>query len=308
MKPMAAKKKVANQKVAKQSTVKTTKKQITTIGLVGAGQMGKGIAQVAAQTGYRVIVVEPYAEMIEKAQKELSDNLSRAVEIGKIDKRDKEKVLSLISFSKNLEDLATADFIIEAAVESAAAKIDIFSTLDKICAPHVIFSTNTSSVPIGRLARATKRPEKVIGMHFMYPAQKMKLLEIVRTPATTEETYQIVKSLAIEMGKSPITVTDRPCFVTSRLIQTLINEAIFCLYEGVSTREEIDMALKLGMNHPMGPLELADFIGLDVVLSMQQALYDGFKEPKYRPCPLLVSLVEVGHLGRKTGRGFYEYK
>jgi 3-hydroxybutyryl-CoA dehydrogenase len=145
-------------------------------------------------------------------------------------------------------------------------------------------------------------------MHFMYPAQKMKLLEIVRTPATSEETYQTVKSLAIEMGKSPITATDRPCFVTSRLIQMLINEAIFCLYEGVSSREEIDTALKLGMNHPMGPLELADFIGLDVVLSMQQALYDGFKEPKYRPCPLLVSLVEVGHLGRKTKRGFYEYK
>ena len=298
----------AQKKVAKQRSEKTAKKLITTIGLVGAGQMGKGIAQVAAQTGYRVIVVEPYEEMIEKAQKEISGNLSRAVEIGKIEKKDKDRVLSLISFSKNLEDLAKVDFIIEAAVESAAAKIDIFSTLDKICAPHVIFSTNTSSVPVGRLARATKRPEKVIGMHFMYPAQKMKLLEIVRTPATSEETYQIVKRLALEMGKSPITVTDRPCFVTSRLIQTLINEAIFCLYEGVSTREEIDMALKLGMNHPMGPLELADFIGLDVVLSMQQALYDGFKEPKYRPCPLLVSLVEVGHLGRKTGRGFYEYK
>jgi 3-hydroxybutyryl-CoA dehydrogenase len=298
----------AQKKIAKQRSKKTAKNLITTIGLVGAGQMGKGIAQVAAQTGYRVIVVEPYEEMIEKAQKEISGNLSRAVEIGKIEKKDKDRVLSLISFSKNLEDLAKVDFIIEAAVESAAAKIDIFSTLDKICAPHVIFSTNTSSVPVGRLARATKRPEKVIGMHFMYPAQKMKLLEIVRTPATSEETYQIVKRLALEMGKSPITVTDRPCFITSRLIQTLINEAIFCLYEGVSTREEIDMALKLGMNHPMGPLELADFIGLDVVLSMQQALYDGFKEPKYRPCPLLVSLVEVGHLGRKTGRGFYEYK
>ncbi|MCX5903786.1 MAG: 3-hydroxyacyl-CoA dehydrogenase NAD-binding domain-containing protein [Proteobacteria bacterium] len=298
----------AQKKVAKQRSKKTAKKLITTIGLVGAGQMGKGIAQVAAQTGYRVIVVEPYEEMIEKAQKEISHNLSKAVEIGKIDKKDKDKVLSLISFSKNLEDLAKADFIIEAAVESAAAKIDIFSTLDKICAPQVIFSTNTSSVPVGRLARSTRRPDKVIGMHFMYPAQKMKLLEIVRTPATSEETYQTVKRLALEMGKSPITVTDRPCFVTSRLIQTLINEAIFCLHEGVSTREEIDMALKLGMNHPMGPLELADFIGLDVVLSMQQALYDGFKEPKYRPCPLLVSLVEVGHLGRKTGRGFYEYK
>jgi 3-hydroxybutyryl-CoA dehydrogenase len=297
----------AKKKVAKQITAKTAKKLITTIGLVGAGQMGKGIAQVAAQTGYPVVVVEPYGEMIDKAQKEIAQNLSKAVDIGKLEKKDRDRVLSMISYSKSLEDLAKVDFVIEAAVESAAAKIDIFSTLDKICAPHVIFSTNTSSVPISRLARSTKRPEKVIGMHFMYPAQKMKLLEIVRTPATSEETYQVVKRLALEMGKSPITVTDRPCFVTSRLIQTLINEAIFCLYEGVSTKEEIDMALKLGMNHPMGPLELADFIGLDVVLSMQQALYDGFKEPKYRPCPLLVSLVEVGHLGRKTGRGFYEY-
>jgi 3-hydroxybutyryl-CoA dehydrogenase len=298
----------AKKKLKKEHVAPGAKKRIKTIGLVGAGQMGKGIAQVAAQTGYRVIVVEPYTEMIEKAQKEISDNLNKAVDIGKIDKKDKDRVLSLISFSKNLADLKDVDFVIEAAVESVAAKVDIFSSLDNVCAPHVIFSTNTSSVPIGRLARATKRPDKVIGMHFMYPAQKMKLLEIVRTPATSEETYQTVKSLAIEMGKSPITATDRPCFVTSRLIQMLINEAIFCLYEGVSSREEIDTALKLGMNHPMGPLELADFIGLDVVLSMQQALYDGFKEPKYRPCPLLVSLVEVGHLGRKTKRGFYEYK
>jgi 3-hydroxybutyryl-CoA dehydrogenase len=296
-------------KLVKQSAEKGPQnKKIKTIGLVGAGQMGKGIAQIAAQTGYRVIVVEPYGEVIDKAQKEIAENLARAVEIGKIGKKDRDNVLSLIAYSKNMDDLGKADFIIEAAVESAAAKIDIFSTLDKICAQHVIFSTNTSSVPIGRLARATKRPDKVIGMHFMYPAQKMKLLEIVRTPATSEETYQIVKDLAIEMGKHPITVADRPCFVTSRLIQTLINEAIFCLYEGVSSKEEIDAALKLGMNHPMGPLELADFIGLDVVLAMQQALYDGFKEPKYRPCPLLVSLVEVGHLGRKTRRGFYEYK
>ena len=295
-------------KIEKESTEKGSKKTIKTIGLVGAGQMGKGIAQVAAQTGYRVIVVEPYEEVIIKAKSEITGNLNKAVDLGKIGKKERDKVLSMISYSKDLNDLEMADFIIEAAVESAAAKIDIFSTLDKICAPHVIFSTNTSSVPIGRLARSTKRPDKVIGMHFMYPAQKMKLLEIVRTPATSEESYQTVKRLALEMGKSPITVTDRPCFVTSRLIQTLINEAIFCLYEGVSTRDEIDTALKLGMNHPMGPLELADFIGLDVVLSMQQALYDGFKEPKYRPCPLLVSLVEVGHLGRKTGRGFYEYK
>lgn len=291
----------------KKKSEQTKLQSIKTIGVVGAGQMGKGIAQVAAQTGFQVIVVEPYEEMIIKAKKDIDAGLNRAVEIGKITRKEKEKVFSLLVFSRELKDLKKADIVIEAAVEKAAVKMDIFSNLDKICLPHVILTTNTSSVPIGKLAKTTKRPEKVIGMHFMYPAQKMKLLEIIKTPATTDETYLTVKSLAIKMGKTPITSADRPCFITSRLIQTLINEAIFCLYEGVSTKEEIDAALKLGMNHPMGPLELADFIGLDVVLSMQEALYEGFREPKYRPCPLLVSLVEVGHLGRKTRRGFYDY-
>ena len=280
---------------------------IKTIGIVGAGQMGKGIAQVTAQTGYTAIVVEPYEEMLKKSQKEIEKNLSRAVERGKIKKNEKEAVLARITYAKDLEKLSEADYVIEAAVENEAVKLDIFSSLDRICAPHVILTTNTSSVRLGRLASITKRPEKVLGMHFMYPAQIMKLLEIIKTPATSDESYQVVKDLAIKMGKTPITVTDSPCFITSRLIQTLMNEAVFCLHEGVSTKEEIDTALKLGMNHPMGPLELADFVGLDVVLAMQQALYNGFQEPKYRPCPLLMSLVEVGHLGRKTGKGFYEY-
>jgi 3-hydroxybutyryl-CoA dehydrogenase len=270
--------------------------------------MGTGIAQVAAQTGFNVTVVEPYEEKIEQAKRYITTSLNRAVEMGKINQKKKDTIFNLITFSKGLKCLKNADIVIEAAVENRGVKEDIFSNLDKICPSHTIISTNTSSVPIAKLAKVTQRPEKVIGMHFMYPAQKMKLLEIIKTPATSDETYKIVKNLALKMGKTPITVTDRPCFVTSRLIQTLINEAIFCLYEGVSTKEEIDTALKLGMNHPMGPLELADFIGLDVVLSMQEALYNGFKEPKYRPCPLLVSLVEVGYLGRKTGRGFYEYK
>lgn len=295
---MHAKKKSTKQKV---STIKT-------IGIVGAGQMGKGIAQVAAQTGFKVIVVAPYEETREKAKQYVATSLDRAVEIGKINKKEKDKINARLTFSMELKSLKTADIVIEAVVENRGVKEDVFSNLDKICPPHAILSTNTSSVPIAKLAKVTQRPEKVIGMHFMYPAQKMKLLEIIKTPATSEETYQTVKSLALKMGKTPITVADRPCFVTSRLIQTLMNEAIFCLYEGVSTKEEIDTALKLGMNHPMGPLELADFIGLDVVLSMQEALYNGFKEPKYRPCPLLASLVEVGYLGRKTGRGFYEYK
>ena len=293
---------------AKKKTTKQKLPTVKTIGIVGAGQMGTGIAQVAAQTGFNVTVVEPYEEKIDQAKRYIDTSLSKAVEMGKINQKKKDTIFKLITFSKGLTSLKKADIVIEAAVENRGVKEDIFSNLDKICPPHAIISSNTSSVPIAKLAKVTQRPEKVIGMHFMYPAQKMKLLEIIKTPATSDETYKIVKNLALKMGKTPITATDRPCFVTSRLIQTLINEAIFCLYEGVSTKEEIDTALKLGMNHPMGPLELADFIGLDVVLSMQEALYNGFKEPKYRPCPLLVSLVEVGYLGRKTGRGFYEYK
>jgi len=293
---------------AKKKTAKKKVPTVKTIGIIGAGQMGTGIAQVAAQTGFNVTVVEPYEEKIQQAKRYITTSLNRAVEMGKINQKKKDTIFNLITFSKGLKCLKNADIVIEAAVENRGVKEDIFSNLDKICPSHTIISTNTSSVPIAKLAKVTQRPEKVIGMHFMYPAQKMKLMEIINTPGTLDETYKIVKSLALKMGKTPITVADRPCFVTSRLIQTLINEAIFCLYEGVSTKEEIDTALKLGMNHPMGPLELADFIGLDVVLSMQEALYNGFKEPKYRPCPLLVSLVEVGYLGRKTGRGFYEYK
>jgi 3-hydroxybutyryl-CoA dehydrogenase len=286
---------------------KMTLKNIKKIGVVGAGQMGKGIAQVAAQTGFETVMVEPYDEVRKKAKQGIIKSLNRSVDLGKIKKKEHDQILDRMTFAKDIESLDDVDFVIEAAVESTAVKEDIFRSLDKICAPHVILTTNTSSVRLGKLASATSRPEKVVGMHFMYPAQKMKLLEIIRTPATSDESYNIVKELSINMGKQPITVTDSPCFVTSRLIQTFINEAIFCLYQGVSSKEEIDTAMKLGMNHPMGPLELADFIGLDVVLSMQQALYNGFQEPKYRPCPLLLSLVEVGHLGRKTGKGFYGY-
>ena len=280
---------------------------IKTIGIIGAGQMGKGIALVVAQSGYKAIVVEPYDEMIKKAQQGIEKSLSHAADRGKIKKKEQEGILSRIRFERELESLSDADYVIEAAVENGAVKIDIFSRLDQICPPHVILTTNTSSVRLGRLASATKRPDKVLGMHFMYPAQMMRLLEIIRTPATSEESYAVVKELTIKMGKTPITSTDSPCFITSRLIQTLINEAIFCLHQGVSSKGEIDTAMKLGMNHPMGPLELADFICLDVVLAMQQALYNGFQDPKYRPCPLLMSLVEVGHLGKKTGKGFYEY-
>ena len=286
---------------------KMTLKNIKKIGVLGAGQMGKGIAQVAAQTGFETVMVEPYDEVRKKAKKGIIKSLDRLVDLGKIKKKEHDQILDRMTFAKDIESLDDVDYVIEAAVESTAVKEDIFKSLDRICASHVILTTNTSSVRLGKLASVTSRPEKVVGMHFMYPAQKMKLLEIIRTPATSDESYNIVKELSINMGKQPITVTDSPCFITSRLIQTFINEAIFCLYQGVSSKEEIDTAMKLGMNHPMGPLELADFIGLDVVLSMQQALYNGFQEPKYRPCPLLLSLVEVGHLGRKTGKGFYGY-
>jgi len=291
----------------KKSSSSSTISHIKTIGVVGAGQMGRGIAQVAAQTGYKVIVVEPYDEVIKKAKASIEKSLHRVVELGKLKKKDCDAALSLLQYEKELDSLEAADYVVEAAVENEPVKIDIFSHLDQICKPAVILTTNTSSVRLGRLASATKRPGKVLGMHFMYPAQMMKLVEIIKTPATSEESYQTVKDLTLKMGKTPITVTDSPCFITSRLIQTFINEAIFCLHQGVSTRDEIDTAMKLGMNHPMGPLELADFIGLDVVLAMQQSLYNGFQDPKYRPCSLLMSLVEVGHLGRKTGRGFYEY-
>lgn len=281
--------------------------EIKIFAVIGAGQMGTGIAQVAASRGYEVVLNSTKDISLERAINNINRGLDKSVEKGKLNPEEKEIIIKKIKVTTRLGDIAPADFVIESVVEDERVKLNLFRQLEEICRPQVILATNTSSVSIAKLAGVTKRPEKVIGMHFMYPPVQMKLVEIVRGLVTSEETFQTVKQLAINLGKTPIESKDLPCFVTSRVIQTMINEAIYCLYEGVSTKEDIDTALKLGMNHPMGPLELADFIGLDVVLSMQQSMYEGFKDAKYRPCPLLIKYVEAGFLGRKTGRGFYQY-
>jgi 3-hydroxybutyryl-CoA dehydrogenase len=281
--------------------------EIKTFAVIGAGQMGTGIAQVAASKGYEVVLNSTKDVSLEKAMHNIVRGLDKSVEKGKLSPEERDTMVKKIRVTTRLGDIAHADFVIESVVEDERVKINLFRQLEEICRPEVILATNTSSVSLAKLAGVTKRPEKVIGMHFMYPPVQMKLVEIIRGLVTSDETFHVVKDLAVKLGKTPIETKDLPCFVTSRVIQTMINEAIYCLYEGISTKEDIDTALKLGMNHPMGPLELADFIGLDVVLAMQQSLYEGFKDTKYRPCPLLSKYVEAGFLGRKTGRGFYQY-
>jgi len=281
--------------------------EIKTFAVIGAGQMGTGIAQVAASKGYTVVLNSTKDVSLEKAMHNIVFGLEKSVEKGKLSLEEKGEIVKKITVTTRLGDIAPADFVVESVVEDERVKINLFRQLEEICRPEVILATNTSSVSLAKIAKVTKRSDKVIGMHFMYPPVQMKLVEIVRGLVTSDETFHTVKQLAVNLGKTPIESKDLPCFITSRVIQTMINEAIYCLYEGVSVKEDIDTALKLGMNHPMGPLELADFIGLDVVLSMQQSMYEGFKDAKYRPCPLLTKYVESGFLGRKTGRGFYQY-
>jgi 3-hydroxybutyryl-CoA dehydrogenase len=281
--------------------------KIKTFAVIGAGQMGTGIAQVAATRGYQVVLNSTKDVSLEKAMNNIVRGLDKSIEKGKLNLEEKEEIVKKIMVTTRLGDIVPSDFVIESVVEDERVKVNLFRQLEEICRPEVILATNTSAISLAKLAGVTKRPDKVIGMHFMYPVVQMKLVEIVRGLVTSDETFNTIKQLAISLGKTPIESKDLPCFVTSRVIQTMINEAIYCLYEGVSTKEDIDTALKLGMNHPMGPLELADFIGLDVVLAMQQSLYEGFKDTKYRPCPLLTKYVESGFLGRKTGRGFYQY-
>lgn len=281
---------------------------IKTFGVIGAGQMGNGIAQVAAASGLKVIMSDIRQEFVDRGIANITKILSRGVEKEKIAADDKDAILGRIKTSVDLKDMADADFVVEAATEDETIKYGIFQDLDRICSSEVILATNTSSIPIGRIGSQTNRPEKVVGMHFMNPVPVMKLVEVIRGIATSDETFQATWDLSVKFGKTPAEANDYPGFISNRVLMPMINEAIFCLFQGVGTKESIDTVMKLGMNHPMGPLMLADLIGLDTCLAIMETLYDGFKDSKYRPCPLLRKYVEAGWLGRKTGRGFYSYQ
>jgi len=280
---------------------------VKTFGVIGAGQMGNGIAQVAAMSGINVIMNDIAPQFVEKGIQTITKNLDRTVEKGKMSKEERDAIMSRIKGSVDLKDMAAADFVVEAATERQDLKFQIFKNLDGICGPSVILPTNTSSIPIGRIASQTKRPDKVIGMHFMNPVPVMKLVEVIRGLATSEETFKTTWDLSVKFGKTPALANDFPGFIANRILMPMINEAIYCLYHSVGTKEDIDTVMRLGANHPMGPLALADLIGLDTCLAIMDTLYDGFKDSKYRPCPLLRKYVEAGWLGKKTGKGFYQY-
>ena len=281
--------------------------EVKTFGVIGAGQMGNGIAQVAAMSGLDVTMHDIKEEFVEHGLNTITKILTRNVDKGKMSADDKDAVLGRIKGSVNLNDMSAADFVVEAATENEEIKSRLFRDLDNLCRPGVILASNTSSIPIGRIAAQTQRPENVIGMHFMNPVPVMKLVEIIPGIATSQETLKITWDLAEKFGKTPAKANDYPGFIANRILLPMINEAVYCLYHGVGTREDIDTVMRLGMNHPMGPLTLADLIGLDTCLAIMETLHDGFKDSKYRPCPLLRKYVEAGWLGRKTGRGFYEY-
>lgn len=281
---------------------------IKTFGVIGAGQMGNGIAQVAAVSGFEVIMNDIKTEFVDKGFASIKKNLKRSVDKGRMTDEEMNAVLQRIRTSVDIKDMGAVDFVVEAATENETIKFQIFKDLDKICEPHVILATNTSSIPIGRIASHTSRPDKIIGMHFMNPVPVMKLIEIIRGLRTTDDTFKTTWNLAVKLGKTPAEANDYPGFIINRILMPMINEAVYCLYHGVGSREDIDVVMKLGANHPMGPLALADLIGLDTCLAIMDTLFDGFKDSKYRPCPLLKRYVEAGWLGKKTGRGFYEYK
>jgi len=281
---------------------------VRTFGVIGAGQMGSGIAQVAATCGLGVILNDIKQEFVDRGKAGIAANLQRSVDKGKLAAEDREKILGRIQTSIDVKDMAVADMVVEAASENEAIKFKLFQMLDEICGPQVILASNTSSIPIGRIAAHTRRPDKVIGMHFMNPVPVMQLVEVICGLATSEETLTTTWELARRMGKTPARSNDFPGFIANRILLPMINEAVFSLYHGVGTKEDIDTVMKLGMNHPMGPLALADLIGLDTCLAIMNTLHQGLGDSKYRPCPLLRQYVEAGFLGRKTGRGFYTYK
>ncbi|QGG53817.1 3-hydroxybutyryl-CoA dehydrogenase [Lysinibacillus pakistanensis] len=276
--------------------------------VIGAGQMGSGIAQVCAQAGYEVKLNDMKQEFFERGIGVITKNLSRDVEKGRKTEEEKAAILSRIMMSLDLQDASDVDIIIEAAVENMEVKQSIFKQIDQIAPAHAILATNTSSLPITEIAAVTNRPEQVIGMHFMNPVPVMKLVEIIRGLATSDEVYKAVEDMTVKLSKTPVEVNDFPGFISNRILLPMINEAIYALYEGVATKEAIDDVMKLGMNHPMGPLTLADFIGLDTCLYIMEILHEGLGDSKYRPCPLLRKYVAAGWLGKKSGRGFYVYE
>ncbi len=277
------------------------------VAVIGAGTMGNGIAQVFGQGGHTVVLSDVDAAALERAQAQIERSLGKLAEKGKIAAADRTAALSRIEFTRDLADVTAADLVVEAVVEKLDVKRELFAELDRITKPATILASNTSSISITRLGAATRRPDRVIGMHFMNPVPLMALVEVIRGQATSEETTRTVMDLSRSLGKTPVEVNDFPGFVSNRVLMPMINEAIFAVFEGVAKPEAIDEVMKLGMNHPMGPLTLADFIGLDVCLNILEVLHDGLGDPKYRPCPLLKRMVDAGWLGRKSGRGFYTY-